>query len=66
VQRVNHFPRSREVTRKDLLKRNIGRLEKLSAGHGSSAVAVAKRGEWHIMPQTFILPHECVPTRLNM
>ena len=51
-QRVNHFPRSRELTRKDLLKRNIQRLERLCASSKSQV------GAFSIMPQTFVLPHE--------
>lgn len=51
-QRVNHFPKSRELTRKDLLKRNIGRYEALCAGSKSYA------GAFDIMPRTFVLPHE--------
>ena len=51
-QRVNHFPKSRELTRKDLLKRNIGRYEALCAGSKSYA------GSFDIMPRTFVLPHE--------
>ena len=51
-QKVNHFPRSRELTRKDLLKRNIGRMEKLCAGSKQHQQA------FQIMPRTFVLPHE--------
>jgi len=51
-QRVNHYPKSRELTRKDLLKRNIGRYEALCAGSKSHA------GAFDIMPRTFVLPHE--------
>jgi hypothetical protein len=51
-QRVNHFPRSRELTRKDLLKRNIGKMESLCAGSKQHNTA------FNIMPVTFILPHE--------
>ena len=48
-QRVNHYPDSRQLTRKDLLKKNIQRYTKM----GSKAAA-----EFEIMPQTYILPHE--------
>jgi hypothetical protein len=50
-QRVNHFPRSRELSRKDLLYANLRRLTRLPG----------KRGEaFEIMPTTFLLPHEFV------
>lgn len=48
-QRVNHFEGSKELTRKDLLKKNIQRYTDMS-GKGSEA--------FEIMPQTFQLPHE--------
>ena len=51
-QRVNHFPRSRELTRKDLLKRNIGRMQQLCSG------SKQHKDAFHIMPRTFVLPHE--------
>jgi hypothetical protein len=46
---VNHFEGSKELTRKDLLKKNIQRYTDMS-GKGSEA--------FEIMPQTFQLPHE--------
>ena len=51
-QRVNHFPRSRELTRKDLLKRNISQLERLCIGSKMHSSA------FDIMPVSFVLPHE--------
>jgi tubulin polyglutamylase TTLL5 len=48
-QRVNHFEHSRELTRKDLLKKNIQRYVDLSGG---------KSSDFEIMPPTFVLPHE--------
>ncbi|KAG5189003.1 tubulin-tyrosine ligase/Tubulin polyglutamylase, partial [Tribonema minus] len=42
-------PRSRELTRKDLLKKHLTRAMAASARHAR---------EFHIMPQTFVLPHE--------
>ena len=51
-QKVNHFPRSRELTRKDLLKRNINRMEQLCAG------SKRHKNAFQIMPRTFVLPHE--------
>eukprot|EP00903_Cladosiphon_okamuranus_P009476 g9030.t1 len=48
-QKVNHFPNSRELTRKDLLNKHISRF--MAPGG-----RLAK--EFHIMPQTFVLPHE--------
>ncbi|XP_021571268.1 tubulin polyglutamylase TTLL5 isoform X2 [Carlito syrichta] len=47
VQKVNHFPRSYELTRKDRLYKNIIRMQHT---HGFKA--------FHILPQTFLLPAE--------
>ncbi|XP_057588741.1 tubulin polyglutamylase TTLL5 isoform X5 [Hippopotamus amphibius kiboko] len=46
-QKVNHFPRSYELTRKDRLYKNIIRMQHT---HGFKA--------FHILPQTFLLPAE--------
>ena len=50
-QRVNHFPNSKQFSRKDYLKRNIERIAKQS-----SKCAQA----WNIIPATFLLPKEYV------
>uniref|UniRef100_A0A8C8R5C2 Tubulin--tyrosine ligase-like protein 5 n=1 Tax=Pelusios castaneus TaxID=367368 RepID=A0A8C8R5C2_9SAUR len=47
VQKVNHFPRSYELTRKDRLYKNVSRMQ---YAHGFKT--------FHILPQTFILPAE--------
>ncbi|NWU76965.1 TTLL5 polyglutamylase, partial [Onychorhynchus coronatus] len=47
IQKVNHFPRSYELTRKDRLYRNVTRMQ---LAHGFKT--------FHILPQTFILPTE--------
>ncbi|NXO72110.1 TTLL5 polyglutamylase, partial [Phainopepla nitens] len=47
VQKVNHFPRSYELTRKDRLYKNVCRMQLV---HGFKT--------FHILPQTFILPTE--------
>ncbi|NWX79777.1 TTLL5 polyglutamylase, partial [Alca torda] len=47
IQKVNHFPRSYELTRKDRLYKNISRMQ---LAHGFKT--------FHILPQTFILPAE--------
>nr|XP_025976154.1 tubulin polyglutamylase TTLL5 isoform X2 [Dromaius novaehollandiae] len=47
IQKVNHFPRSYELTRKDRLYRNVSRMQQT---HGFKT--------FHILPQTFILPAE--------
>ncbi|KAM4899318.1 tubulin polyglutamylase TTLL5 [Sylvia borin] len=47
VQKVNHFPRSYELTRKDRLYKNVCRMQ---LAHGFKT--------FHILPQTFILPTE--------
>ncbi|NWQ63616.1 TTLL5 polyglutamylase, partial [Neopipo cinnamomea] len=47
IQKVNHFPRSYELTRKDRLYRNVARMQ---LAHGFKT--------FHILPQTFILPTE--------
>ncbi|KAF6716633.1 Tubulin polyglutamylase TTLL5 [Oryzias melastigma] len=46
-QKVNHFPRSYELTRKDRLYKNIQRMQQT---HGFK--------HFHIIPQTFVLPSE--------
>ncbi|XP_072555361.1 tubulin polyglutamylase TTLL5 isoform X4 [Paramormyrops kingsleyae] len=46
-QKVNHFPRSYELTRKDRLYKNIQRMQQL---HGFK--------RFHIVPHTFLLPAE--------
>nr|XP_057947118.1 tubulin polyglutamylase TTLL5 isoform X2 [Doryrhamphus excisus] len=46
-QKVNHFPRSYELTRKDRLYKNIQRMQE---AHGFR--------NFHIVPQTFVLPSE--------
>ncbi|XP_035271338.1 tubulin polyglutamylase TTLL5 isoform X1 [Anguilla anguilla] len=46
-QKVNHFPRSYELTRKDRLYKNIQRMQQM---HGFK--------NFHIVPQTFVLPSE--------
>uniref|UniRef100_A0A8C6LYK1 Tubulin--tyrosine ligase-like protein 5 n=1 Tax=Nothobranchius furzeri TaxID=105023 RepID=A0A8C6LYK1_NOTFU len=46
-QKVNHFPRSYELTRKDRLYKNIQRMQQT---HGFK--------NFHIIPQTFVLPSE--------
>lgn len=48
-QRVNHFEDSKQLTRKDLLKKNIQRYVDMNAKFAT---------EFEIMPPTFILPHE--------
>ncbi|NXG08577.1 TTLL5 polyglutamylase, partial [Sakesphorus luctuosus] len=47
IQKVNHFPRSYELTRKDRLYKNVTRMQ---LAHGFKT--------FHILPQTFILPTE--------
>ena len=44
-QKINHFPRSQELTRKDLLARSLGSMRE---AHGASAC--------DFLPPTFILP----------
>ncbi|KAJ7988645.1 hypothetical protein DPEC_G00311360 [Dallia pectoralis] len=46
-QKVNHFPRSYELTRKDRLYKNIQRMQQ---AHGFK--------HFHIVPQTYVLPSE--------
>ena len=50
-QRINHFQQSKNVSRKDFLKKNIERVQKLS----SKCASV-----FNIMPATFVLPKEYV------
>ena len=52
-QRVNHFQGSRELTRKDLLKKNIQRYVDLSTAGGSRSPS-----DFEIMPPTFVHAHE--------
>lgn len=50
-QKVNHFPESRQLTRKDLLKKNLQALTEMGRGR--------KSGEYfEIMPPTYLLPNE--------
>ena len=48
-QRVNHFTDSKQLTRKDLLKKNLQRFTDMTGRAAAS---------FEIMPQTFVLPHE--------
>ena len=48
-QKVNHYPDSKELTRKDLLKKNIQRYTVMGGKGGEN---------FNIMPMTFLLPHE--------
>mmetsp|Transcript_28937 Transcript_28937/g.43684 ORF Transcript_28937/g.43684 Transcript_28937/m.43684 type:complete len:251 (+) Transcript_28937:1026-1778(+) len=50
-QKVNHFTGNKNVSRKDFLKRNIERAQKMSAKANTI---------FNIMPMTFILPKEYV------
>lgn len=47
---VNHFPNSREISRKDHLKRNLYRLRNIPGKIGDA---------FDMFPATFTLPHEC-------
>jgi tubulin polyglutamylase TTLL5 len=49
-QKVNHFDDSKQLTRKDLLKKNIQRFTDMKDNKYAS--------EFEIMPQTFLLPNE--------
>ena len=59
-QRVNHFKHAKELTRKDLLKKNLARYQVLGQKMNSM---------FTILPPTFVLPKEyalpsvCPPTR---
>jgi len=54
-QRVNHFHDSKQLTRKDLLKKNLQRYTDMGRqGLGQAGEA------FEIMPQTFLLPHEYI------
>lgn len=50
-QKVNHFPNTKNFSRKDLLKRNIEKMMKIS----NKCAAV-----WNIIPCTYILPKEYI------
>ena len=50
-QKVNHFTGNKNVSRKDFLKRNIERAQKMSAKANTA---------FNIMPMTFVLPKEYV------
>lgn len=50
-QRVNHFPETRNFSRKDLLKKNIEKIMKISQKCGIM---------WNITPVTYVLPKEYV------
>ena len=49
-QRINHFQNSKELTRKDSLKKN---LQKFTGAMGNKSAC-----QFEIMPQTFLLPAE--------
>lgn len=48
-QKVNHFPLNKNLVRKDLLKKNIEKMQKLGAK--TSAI-------YNFIPQTYVLPKE--------
>ena len=50
-QKVNHFDDSKQLTRKDLLKKNLQRFTDMKEMNKYA-------GEFEIMPQTYLLPHE--------
>ena len=50
-QRVNHYPRARNLTRKDCLARNVGRLRNLTKG-------TRFEGYFDVCPATFLLPQD--------
>lgn len=50
-QRVNHFHDSKQLTRKDFLKKNLQKYTDMSS---------KASGAFEIMPQTFLLPHEYI------
>lgn len=49
-QKINHFHDSKQLTRKDLLKKNLGRLTDVMGNKISQ--------QFEIMPKTFLLPNE--------
>ncbi len=51
LMQVNHFPNSRELSRKDHLKRNLYRFRNIPGKIGDA---------FDMFPATFTLPHECV------
>jgi Tubulin-tyrosine ligase family len=50
-QKVNHFPETKNFSRKDLLKKNIEKIMKISLKCGQL---------WNIIPVTYVLPKEYV------
>lgn len=48
-QKVNHFPGNKAIVRKDLLKKNVERVQKLGAKAANT---------FNIIPTTFVLPKE--------
>jgi len=55
-QRVNHFPNHAELTRKDLMAKNLNRAKRQAAKEGGAEAA--KR--YDILPQTFVMPQEAL------
>eukprot|EP00755_Sulcionema_specki_P036654 Sspe_Gene.107363::Locus_85475_Transcript_1_1_Confidence_1.000_Length_1870::g.107363::m.107363 len=49
LQRVNHYPNSAALTRKDLLKKSVQRFKRLPSRVGEA---------FDILPQTYVLPQE--------
>eukprot|EP01029_Cantina_marsupialis_P007224 TRINITY_DN1799_c0_g2_i1.p1 TRINITY_DN1799_c0_g2~~TRINITY_DN1799_c0_g2_i1.p1 ORF type:complete len:414 (+),score=111.55 TRINITY_DN1799_c0_g2_i1:66-1307(+) len=53
-QRINHFRNFRELTRKDLLVKNVKRMRKQLARSGNSSEASL----YNFVPESFVLPSE--------
>eukprot|EP00656_Telonema_subtile_P056531 TRINITY_DN9049_c0_g1_i2.p1 TRINITY_DN9049_c0_g1~~TRINITY_DN9049_c0_g1_i2.p1 ORF type:complete len:300 (-),score=71.20 TRINITY_DN9049_c0_g1_i2:654-1553(-) len=56
-QRVNHFPNHYELTRKDMLTKNLKRAQKTLLRDGQAAEAA----QYDFLPQSFVLPGEYGP-----
>ena len=55
-QRVNHFANHYELTRKDLMAKNLNRAKRQAAKkHGKEAAEA-----FDIVPETYVLPHEAL------
>lgn len=54
-QKVNHFPRSSEITRKDRLAKNVKRMQHIFG-----------REHFDFLPETFVLPEEKMQLKVFM
>jgi tubulin polyglutamylase TTLL9 len=57
-QRINHFPNHYELTRKDLLVKNLKRMRRQLERESSAGSQAALADRFDFFPATFVLPSE--------